>query len=233
MKKLYEKNLVENLYQNKPICYEELLEFLSSDDFEQKHFALTFITSLKKPDDTELFIKNLVDQDTKIRELASFRINDLISENNSLMTILDKYPEIILRTANDVNPQVCRNICSLLNLSQNKEYLIEKILDKLKILIENTRAIKFKSHKVNKDIFNLYWNLFAIENLVSNDFSQIEQLAELLINSANYRDYTIRERIAFLAKKLFSFNFQEALPIMEKLQNDENFYVRKATNSIK
>jgi hypothetical protein len=230
MKQLYEKNLVENLYQNKSLCYEELLEFLSGNDFEQKHFALTFIISLKNPQDIELFIENLVDQDTKIRETASFRINDFVLENNSLMTIMDKYPEIILRTADDVNPQVCRNICSLLDLSQNKEYLIEKILDKIEILVENTRAIKFKSHKVNKDIFNLYWNIFALENLVSNDFSQINRLSKLLIDSANYKDYTIRERIAFLAKKLFSLNFLEILPVIEKLQNDENFYVKKAVN---
>lgn len=228
MKKLYEKNLVENLYNNQPIPYATLLEFLSGEDFEQKHFALTFITTLKNPDDLKLFINNLVDQDTKIRETSSFRINDFVLENNSLMIFLDKCPGIILRTANDVNPQVCRNICSLLNLSQNKEYLIEKILDKLESLIENTKTIKFKSHKVNKDIFNLYWNFFALENLLSKNLTQIERLTELLINGANYRDYTIRERVAFLAKKLYSLGFQQILPVIQKLQNDENFYVRKA-----
>lgn len=228
MKKLYEKNLVENLYSDKPIPYEKLLEYLSGEDFEQKHFALTFITTLKNHNDLELFIQNLVDQDTKIRETASFRINDFISENSSLMVILDEHPEIILRTANDVNPQVCRNISSLLHLSQNKEYLIEKTLNKLEMLIESTKAIKFKSHKVNKDVFNLYWNLFALENLTSKDLSQIKQISTLLINGSNYRDYTIRERIAFLAKKLSSFGFQEVSPAIEKLQNDDNFYVRKA-----
>jgi hypothetical protein len=216
------------LYANTPIPYEELLEYLSGENFEQKHFALTFITTLKNPDDLKVFIRNLVDQDTKIRETASFRINDFISENSPLMTILDEHPEIILRTANDVNPQVCRNICSLLHLSKNKEYLIEKILNKLELLIESTKSIKFKSHKVNKDVFNLYWNLFALENLVSNELSQIKQISELLINSSNYRDYTIRERIAFLGKKLSSFGFQEVSPVIEKLQNDDNFYVRKA-----
>jgi hypothetical protein len=228
MKKLYEKNLVENIYSEQPIPYEELLNFLSGDDFEQKHFALTFIAKLKKPDDIELFIQNLVDQDTKIRETASFRVNDFVLENNSLMKILDKHPEIILRTANDVNPQVCRNICSLLNLSQNKDYLIEKILNKLEILIENTKSIKFKSHKVNKDVFNLYWNFFALENLISQDLKQIDKITELLTNSSNYKDYTIRERIAFLAQKITSFNFNEVSPVIEKLKNDDNFYVRKA-----
>lgn len=228
MKKLYDKNLVENLYQNIQIPYEELLEFLSGDNFEQKHFALTFIAALKNSDDLKFFIQNIIDQDTKIRETASFRTNDFILENNSLMTILDEYPEIILRTINDVNPQVCRNICSLLNLSQNKGYLSGKILEKLEILIENTKSIKFKSHKVNKDVFNLYWNFFALENLLSNEFSQIEKLSELLLNSSSYKDYTIRERVAFLAKKLFSLKFQEILPVIEKLENDENFYVRKA-----
>lgn len=228
MKTPYEKNLVENLYQNTQIPYEELLDFLSGEDFEQKHFALTFITSLINTSDIELFIRNIVDQDTKIRETASFRINDFILENNSLMEILDKYPETILRTTDDVNPQVCRNICSLLHLSQNKEYLIEKILIKIEILLENTKAIKFKSHKVNKDVFNLYWNFFALENLLSNEFSQIEKLALILLDSANYKDYTIRERVAFLTKKLYSLKFQEALPVIKKLENDENFYVRKA-----
>lgn len=228
MKKLYDKNLIENLYQNTPIPYEELLNFLSGDDFEQKHFALTCVTTLKNPEDIKLFIQNLVDQDTKIRETASFRINDFVSENTSLMQILDKYPEIILRTADDINPQVCRNICSLLHLSQNKDALIEKILEKLEILTEQTRAIKFKSHKVNKDVFNLYWNLFAIENLISNVFPQIERMTELLLNNSNYKDYTIRERIACLAKELHSCGFQQVIPVIETLENDDNFYVRKA-----
>lgn len=228
MKKAYEKNLVENLYQNKPIEYETMLEFLQTDDFEQKHFALTFIAELQKREDIEFFIQNLVGEDTKIRELASFRLNDFILADNSLMRFLDAHEDILLRTIDDVNPQVCRNTCAILHLSQNKNALIEQILTKIKSLLEQTQTIKFKSHKVNKEIFHLYWNFFALENLITEDFEHISQLLPILEQSINYRDYTIRERVAFLAKKLEKSGFEGAKTICEKLASDENFYVKKA-----
>lgn len=228
MKKTYEKNLVEHLYQDNPIEYKTMLEFLETDDFEQKHFALTFITELENDSDIELFIQNLTGEDTKIRELASFRLNDFINENNSLMNFLDAKPEILLRTIDDVNPQVCRNTCAILHLSQNKKYLTEQILNKITGLIENTKEIRFKSHKVNKEIFHLYWNFFALENLITKDFEHISQLLEILEQSINYKDYTIRERIAFLAKKLEGLGFEQVKPICTLLKLDDNFYVRKA-----
>jgi len=230
MKKIYHKNLVENLYQNKIIDYENMLEYLKTGDFEQKHFALTFITELQNNSDLNFFIKNLVDQDTKIRELASFRVNDFISTDNSLMKIVDEHAQIILRTACDVNPQVCRNICSLLNLSSNKKFLTEKILEKIKILIKNTEKIKFKSHKTNKDIFNLYWNFFALENLISEEFTQTEEILKIISSCTTYKDYTIRERAAFIAKKLEHQGFDEIKHIIEIFKNDDNFYVKKAVN---
>ena len=227
MKKIYDKNLIE-LYMDKNPSYNELLKFLADGDFEQKHFALTFIDSLKNPEDIKLFINNLVDNDTKIRELASFRTNDFILENNNLMSFLDENSEIILRTIDDVNPQVCRNSCFLLNLSKNKTYLGEKILNKLEILTEKTRTIRFKTHKTSKDIFNLYWNFFAIENLIDQNFEHAPKLKQILELTAIYKDYTIRERTAFLTKKLLSSGFAEINPIFEQLKNDDNFYVCKA-----
>lgn len=228
MKKLYEKNLVMHLYQGDEFSYEKLLKFLDSDDFEEKHFSLTFINSLEKPEDIEFFIKNLTGQDTKIRELASFRVSDFIGEDNSLMEFLDNDPETVIKTICDINPQVCRNICQLLPLSARKSYFIAEIIQKLADLTEKTRIIRFKTHKVSKDVFNLYWNFFALENLIDENFSQITELIPVLGLGATYKDYTIRERVAFLVKKLKTHGFGEVEPIFKKMQQDENFYVKKA-----
>lgn len=228
MKKLYEKNLVINIYEGREFSYEELLQLLGSDDFEEKHFALTFINSLKKPEDIDFFIQNLTGQDTKIRELASFRVNDFICEDNSLMEFLDNNPEVVINTICDINPQVCRNICQLLPLSAKKPYFIAEIIQKLADLTEKTQKIKFKTHKVSKDVFNLYWNFFALENLIDGDFSQMPELAPVLALGVTYKDYTIRERVAFMVKKLQAHGFDEVELIFEKLQKDENFYVKKA-----
>jgi hypothetical protein len=227
MKKLYDKNLVSNLYSNNYPPYNALLEYLEGDDFEQKHFALTFISSLENSSDINLFIANIVDQDTKIRELASFRLNDLIVDDISLMEFLDKRPDIVLRTICDVNPQVCRNICSLLPLSQNKPYLIEQVLNKIDELAEKTQTIRAKTHKVSKDIFNLYWNFFALENLLDKDFKYSEKLEQIISICLKYKDYTIREKAACAAKKLLQEGFSVSPDIIEKIQTDENFYVRK------
>lgn len=228
MKKVYQKKLVENIYQKNQIPYEKMLEFLQEEDFEQKHFALTFINFLEKDTDILFFIQNLTGKDTKIRELSSFRINDFIMENNSLMNFLDAEHEILLHAIDDVNPQVCRNICALLNLSQNKPLLIEKIIEKILTLLKNTKSVKLKSHKINKEIFHLYWNFFALENLITKEFKQITDILDILEESINYKDYTIRERVAFLVKKLTQKGFIEVEFIAKKLQNDNNFYVKKA-----
>ncbi|MDD3419225.1 MAG: hypothetical protein PHE78_01345 [Candidatus Gastranaerophilales bacterium] len=223
MKKLYDKNLVENLYSNNYPSYNTFLELLKEGDFEQKHFAMTFISVLEKPSDIEFFIANVVDQDTKIRELASFKITDFISEDDNLMSFLDSKPDIILRTICDVNPQVCRNICSLLPKSKNKNYLVEQLLIKIQNLCETTKSIRTKTHKASKDLFNLYWSFYAIEHLIDENFEKNLELQTIIKECLDYKDYTIRERAAFLSKKL---NLQDA-EIKNKILSDENFYVRK------
>lgn len=219
----FENKFIGNI--DKKPAYKELFDLLSEDGFDKKHFAITCIEYLEKPEDIEHLIKNLVDQDTKIREITSFKVYDFIKEDNNLMKFLDKHAEITLRTANDVNPQVCRNITKLLPLSEKKDYFAQKFLEKVDECIKETLSIKAKSHKVNKVIFNLYWNLFAIEFLIDNDFKHAQTLIKAIKQTQRYKDYTIRERSAFLIKKLSEHGF-DTEDFIEKFKADENFYVK-------
>lgn len=222
MKKIYQKNWEQNAINNQIPEVEELLSLLKSDDFEDKHFALTYIDTLPEASDILAFIENLVDNDTKIRELSSFRLINFILENPNYMSFLDENEDIILRAICDVNPQVCRNICTILHLSKKKNILQNKIIEKISILIEKTKNIKNKSHKVSKDIFNLYWNFMALENLIEKPCTNPDMLLSLISQSLEYKDYTIRERGAYLFKKTEIKNEE----IFSKIQKDVNFYVK-------
>lgn len=223
MKDNLKNNFVGDLNENLP--YEQLFALLNADDFNKKHYAITCINYLKERKDIEHLIKNLVDQDTKIREITSFKICDFVLEDNSLIEFLDKNSEITLRTADDVNPQVCRNITKLLKMSNKKDFFAQKFLEKITYCIEETRSIRAKSHKVNKVIFNLYWNLYAIENLITKDFKLANELYKILEQATQYKDYTIRERAAFLTKRLSENGF-DVSNLINQFKNDENFYVK-------
>ena len=140
------------------------------------------------------------------------------------MSFLDDNEDIILRAICDVNPQVCRNICNILHLSNKKESLKDKIIEKIIELIEKTKSLKTKSHKASKDIFNLYWNIMALENLVDNNVASEKIFHSIILQTLEYKDYTIRERGAYLFKKI-GLNSDD---ILQKIKNDSNFYVKNA-----
>lgn len=217
--------LMEMLDKQEQFSYTELLSLLNKDDFDSKHFALTCLHTLEKPEDITIIINHLVDNDTKIRELSSYRVADFVLENNSLISFLDELPDIIIRTANDMNSQVCRNILNLLYLSSKKDLFITKFLAEIQACIEDTRVIKYRTHKADKRMFNLYWNLYALENILTEDFKYFKKLSEILSITSKYKDYTIRERSALLTKKLNSFGFNVE-SLLEHFNTDDNFYIK-------
>ena len=110
--------------------YKTLLALLKTNDFHLKHFALINLNSIDDQGMDLLFL-NLTGQDGKIRECASSKIKDFISDNSKLSSYLEKHSDITAQSLNDINPQVCRNMVDALRYINNNDLFIEKVLKKL------------------------------------------------------------------------------------------------------
>lgn len=235
MKRYKFNNLKDFSTNTKAACYLEslnlpyktLLGLLKTDEFHLKYFALVNLNSIDSAG-MDILIFNLTGQDSKIRESASLNIKNFILKNPSLIKHLEQNLETVSNTLNDVNPQVCRNMIEVFGLFQHKDALAKKILSKINLIlkevdIENTT----KSHKFNKFLFNLYWNLYGLENLISQNSSAVEPVFQIIKELVKASNYTIRERAAKIILKLESCGF-EVEDLKNILKNDENFYVRIA-----
>jgi hypothetical protein len=68
-----------------------------------------------------------------------------------------------------------------LPLVEKQNILIGKILEMINsILAEVDIENIVKNHKFNKKVFNLYWNLYAIESLISQDFNILSNFLKSL-----------------------------------------------------
>ena len=210
--------------------YKTLLALLKTNDFHLKHFALINLNSIDDQGMDLLFL-NLTGQDGKIRECASSKIKDFISDNPKLSSYLEKHSDITAQCLNDINPQVCRNMVDALRYINNNDLFIEKVLKKINSImneVDITNAVK--SYKFNKQIFNLYWNLYALENILHKQMKNPRQIFSLINTASKAGNYTIRERIAKIVLKMDSLGF-DMVEYKKELSQDENFYVRVAISS--
>lgn len=210
--------------------YKTLISLLKTDDFYLKHFALINLNSIDDIGVNLLFF-NLTGQDGKIRECSSSKIKDFIYENPKLSVYLEKYADIVVKSLNDINPQVCRNMIETLRLTNNNDLFIKKVLKTINSILNEVNIKKaVKSYKFNKQIFNLYWNLYALENILHKNMVDISDIYLLLESISKAGNYTIRERAAKIVLKMNFLGF-DMTQFQNILSNDENFYVRIAINS--
>ena len=130
--------------------------------------------------------------------------------------------EKFLRAVNDVNPNICRMIIEILPYLQEKSEFLDALYDITLEVIEEAEKlnVRNRSHLYTKKIFNLYWCLEAVSQIVENTDKKLKQIVEKTYNS---EEYTVREKTAKVIKKLNTPEFDRYL---KSLENDENFYVR-------
>ena len=91
------------------------------------------------------------------------------------------------------------------------------------------------------NIFTVYWGLCAIENLLTTNDENINSIEKIIIDlitkTSGSKEYHIREKTAFIIKILtknlnnrYNNIVGKIQELVEKLLNDENFYVRNAFN---
>lgn len=226
----YEKNmqmLSEALkYCEYDFCHEDLINELSSDNDIKKQLCIIKISKINSQQEANLLVSNLTGQSGPIREVTSYKILDLISDNKftdyfQSLDIIDVFTKGIT----DINPAVSRNMVEIIKYIKNYNYIINNIIVELKQTLSEMEDIKKnRSYVLNKKNFNLYWNIEALISL-NTKITVTEDLINIITQTAQSQDYTIREKTAKLISVLnYEYCFQQAADI---LKNDDNIYVNK------
>src|SRR5574344_945740 len=91
--------------------YEELIEMLKNRNIAQKQISALKLEEIKSVDDCKILVSRLINQDGKIREAVSFKINKSIRNKNFTIYFMQKENyDIFLQAITDINGNICRNI---------------------------------------------------------------------------------------------------------------------------
>lgn len=206
--------------------YSALMNFLRSNKMVEKQISVLKLTEIKSKKDAEILVSNLIGQDGKIREAVAFKVNELAKNPEFTEFFADNKIFAILRQGiMDINGNVCRQIVDLVGSIEGfDEYLCETLPERISVILEEIEKIDqiSKQYVISKRNFQLYWCLEALCSVV--DKIDIENIKEILFKAGAFQDYTIREKTAKILAKIDNAEFAE---LMEKLKNDENYYVQR------
>jgi hypothetical protein len=191
-----------------------------------KQAAALKLDALNSIAEANIFIQNLTGCDGKIREAVSFRLEEFVKKNPEYF---ENFANTFLVAIIDINGNICRNtICALNYLKNNKNFCDEFCPELFKRSINLAKLAKTfdlqdGKYKINKEIFKLYWYLETIYNY--SDCFEISKLNELIVETKDIIDYTIREKTAKIISKIEKN--ENILKIQKELKNDPNYYVRR------
>jgi len=222
-------NLIE-----KQLTHEELIKLLEFGNIPQKQLAALRLDTLNSENDAKILIDNLTGQDGKIREAVSLKIKEFSSDTKFLNYILrlnvSDIAQTYLDAITDINGNICRNIIeSLCYYKNNLDFTNQfntKLVKLIYELLEKIKDFDFKDgkYKVNKEVFKLYWCLEAA--YVNFNTIPINDLKKIIAITKDIDEYTIREKTAKILSN--SIDDNDLVNIKSELQNDKNFYVRRA-----
>ncbi len=208
---------------------------LKQEDESIKCFALLALESANNQEEINLLTHHLINHQSPTREACSFALLNLINEKNVNLLLDENNLNILLHGILDINPNVCRNVIELIKNDDllSKTFfpiLINNILELLEdfknfekefgVFKENKMRDK-KNHAKNKKLFNLYWSLEALSEILKEEYIQ-EKIETIVDICSNFLDYTIREKAAKILIKMKN----PKIELLQKLRNDENFYVK-------
>lgn len=218
-------NTALNIYEN-AYSHEQLIEFLKTGSVAEKQAATIKLDIISTQNDATVFMSNLTGCDGKIREAVSFRLKDFLPQNPEFYTnFVDKFLDAII----DINGNICRNtIEAIRNLKHYPTFTTEfckKLTDKTLKIIPPIKAFDIQEgkYKINKEVFKLYWYLETISEFVT--FIPNKELLNILTETKDIKDYTIREKTAKILSKIQ--NHDDFDYIKTELKKDKNYYVRR------
>jgi len=231
----YFKNIDKDIEHFSNATEKELFEFLNNSDEILQQIALLKLDKISNQNEAEQIVDTLTEHSSETREYCAFLINKLMKTefNRQYFTgnlILEKFSKAIY----DVNPKVCRKIIEVLPFYKNLEQLYPMILkNSFELISELKEKNKNKNYQYNTKSFHLYWHIFSLGYLINIKLFENykEDLINLLELLFEFREYTIREKGAYLIKKLAEFlPNNQTQTLINKYAEDENFYVKASFN---
>ena len=211
--------------------HDEIIQNLKNDseDFI-KIFSIINLENFKNTQEAELLFLHLTNHPTPIREAAALKLEEIYDDRFYNNYIKEQFLSAII----DINPNVCRAICTILSKSDFlKNNLCNDITNKIQTLLKEIKendialgnffddAQKIrKNHAKNKKLFSLYWYLEAMA--ICFNGKNNSQALEILNETIKFNDYTIREKTAKILTKL------DKIPkeLLQIAREDNNFYVK-------
>ena len=220
---------------NRDFSVSEIKKALKSDDDIIKSAAIIKIYEIDT-EIAELLIFNLTNQSGPIRELSAYKLCTLIRNYKDYFQKTETL-NVIIKSLNDVNPNVVRFILQTLDYFDNKIYIFKSLLQKITELYDEIankpRRGKAQEHIFTKKCFKIYWSLESIKELIKADKHVLFEdekinpnFIKILYNLCDIEEYTIREKIAQIVNLL---PIKEFYDIKKKLTNDENYFVKRQT----
>ena len=210
---------------------EEIIKNLQNEceDFI-KIFSIINLEKIDSIDEAQLLFLHLTNHPAPIREIVALKLEEIYEDKFFSNFIKEQFLKSII----DINPNVCRAICSIISKSEFlKNELTPEIITKINTLLleikendrelggfyDNAQKVR-KNHAKNKKLFSLYWFLEALSICHVEKYNS--QALEIIKETIKFNDYTIREKTAKIL-----LNMQNCPnELLQIAKNDQNFYVK-------
>lgn len=208
----------------KDFTHEELLQMLNNGNIAERQIAALKFDKVENDVDALALMNNLTGCDGKIREAIALRINQIITSDSNSREYFN-FPLVFADATIDINANICRLVVDSAKLLKTDEdftkIYVQRILEFTDEAFDALDKFIFRDKKyvINKQLFKLYWCLETLQNFYMDvDKNKLE---EILTKGAEQSEYTIREKIAQIVQISGEF-----ASLKEKLQFDDNYYVR-------
>lgn len=213
----------------KEFTHQELLKMLEVGNIAERQIAALKFDKVENDVDALALMNNLTGCDGKIREAVALRINQLLTSNIEARAFFN-YPLVFADATIDINANICRLVVDSAKLlkadAEFSKIYLERILEFTQQAFEELDKFIFRDKKyvINKQLFKLYWCLETLQNYYMEiDNTKLKQILE---QGAAQSEYTIREKVAQIVRLAGGFE-----DLKNKLEQDENYYVRAIFNS--
>lgn len=204
--------------------YGDLINLLKTNNLPEKQFAALNLEELKSKEDASLLCSNLTGQNGKVREAVSFKLAEFFKNPKTAELLSsDENFSVMLDGLMDINGNVCRNIIEIENENFDK-FLAKNIIERIEIILDDISKLSIddKQYVISKRNFQLYWALECVYKI--HHLIKFENIKNILIKTAEFEDYTIREKTA---KIISQYNGDDVAEIKNLLIKNSNYYVNR------
>lgn len=191
----------------------------------EKQICILKLSDIPSQSEANLLVFHLTNHHGLIREAVATKINEFLKNPKTCTYFQSRdIMQSLLKAVNDINPNICRTIIEVLPYIQEKDYLKNGLYQTIDTIFLQLEMLK-RSNKYTKKLFNLYWCLEALSQLEPATDGNLEILLKKCLT---IRDYTIREKTAYLINCLKNHN-GVVEEVKKHLKEDSNYYVKRYT----